>query len=640
MLTVLSWAALVTCSAVGTAADSSGSRYRFENLGAPLKTKPVRVQFVTRDRAGRFAAWGVIESPGRNGVFAVYTDNGESIWLDLAKYGVVHISIHRASNDCVYIYVGKPGRFLKYDINTRETTDLGVPSKETNYTLGHAIGPDGKFYIGSYPTTQLIRVDPATDKVEDLGRVTDDPSQQYILYPAVSDDNVVYCPVGLHHPELWAYDLDTGAKRQILPEDMVDRQKMRCPLARLAPDGQVYGYGAGRMFLCKPDGVEYVEPYQGRHWSANHRLPPDARNAGPYRCLMITTPGKLHMKHVETGEKRLVDTDIDGASVAIWTVCCERDGKIYGGGLKPANTFVFDIETGRMEDLGCLGAGSIEVYDILSHPRGLFQSSYMGGCLDLFDPSKPIERGKNPRPIAKLSEGYEQERLEQLVLGPDGMIYTGATPIKGHLGGALARIDPDDLTVKVWRNVVPNQSLPALAAVPRTGEVFVTTTIAGGSSAIPTEKEAFVFLWDCAKEAISWQGQPVPGATRYGKVVLARNGLLYGLADLPEKDKHYYAFDPVKRETVHSAKFPVPYVRWQGLADRPIGPDGLICGLAAGCVFAIDPSDHSVKAIARHESIHGHLGTLYATDDGVLYYGTDADLWCVDLKLAKATAED
>jgi len=62
------------------------------------------------------------------------------------------------------------------------------------------------------------------------------------------------------------------------------------------------------------------------------------------------------------------------------------------------------------------------------------------------------------------------------------------------------------------------------------------------------------------------------------------------------------------------------------LHERPVGPEGLIIGLVDDAVWAIDPADHSARVLARHESIAAAQG-FTITDDGVLYYGSDTQLW-------------
>jgi outer membrane protein assembly factor BamB len=338
------------------------------------------------------------------------------------------------------------------------------------------------------------------------------------------------------------------------------------------------------------------------------------------------------MTHAETGEEKTVKADFEGASVMVYSVCCEHNGKIYGGGFQPASTFELDPETGHITDLGRLSTGRIQVYDMLSHPKGIFLSSYTGSNLDFYKPSSGEKK-----PIATLSETHEQERAQQFALGPDGRIYTGTIPIKGLLGGAVVRLDPGDFSILVWRNVVPNQSFKSVVAVDRTGEIFFASSISGGTSAIPSEGEACVMLWDIQREEMSWNAKPIPGATDYSRAVMAANGLIYGLAGSERSEalfgrpgEAYYVFDPTRREVVYTGVLPVGGVHWPGMVPAPAGPEGLIIGLGEDAVFAIDPSDHSARILARHDSIPQSRG-MFATASGVLYYGSGPFLMRVDL---------
>lgn len=599
------------------AAGQEGPRYCFENLGKPLQGRSVGIRAVTRDADGRYTAWATITKvPGQQGLVGVDVETGETLRIPLARFGSSHIRITRAENGHLYLYSGKPAHFLKVNANSHELSDLGVPADDGYYFLSHAIGPDGKFYVGSYPATRLVCVDPATDEIEDCGRMAEDPKEKYIIRTAVSDDNVVYCTVGLHHAELWAWDAKTRTKRQILPEELTGRQGT---VGRIwvGTDGEVYARCSGKAFRCLPDRVEYVEEVVPRRGS------PPLNRAGDYLALRIMTNGKLVLKHAASGETRMVQSDFEPFAAGIYCVACEHDGKIYGGGRSGfAHLFSFDPDSGAMEDLGRQGGGRVQVYDVLSHPKGLFLSSYTGCSLDLYDPTT-----KKKTPIVTLSKTHQQERARQLTLGPDGMIYTGTVPVKGIVGGAVVRLNPADLSVKVWRNVIENQSFTSAVAVPRTGEMFFTSSIQGGTSAIPSEKEAFVMLWDTEREKTVWKGQPIPGTTHYGYAAMGSNGLIYGLAG-----RQYYVFDPMERNVVKTGEMPVRGYHFPAMADGPAGPSGLIYGLADDAIYAFDPADHGVRVIARHESIKRAHG-MFVTGDGALYYGADAELWRVDLNL-------
>ena len=586
------------------AADAS---FTFEDLGEPVRLRELQIQVVTHDSGRGCIAWSNYETSDKHALVGVHLDSGDVTWVDLTRFGRTHIQMIQAEDGNLYAYTGSPGHFLKYDVAKRELVDLGVPAKPASYWLGNAVGPDGKFYVGTYPQTCLVRCDPRTGKVVNLGRISEDPKECYLLFPVASAGNVIYCPVGLHHRELWAVDATTGAKKQILPPALTKAQGN--PRVWLAADGHVYGESDSAKFRCHPDRIEIGKTQ-----------PPALRKpllAGDKIVGSINAAGKLALTDVKTRKVAILQTRYEGAPRSIFSVSCERDGKIYGGTFSPAITFCYDTRSGKLADLGRLSTAPIQVYDTLNHPSGLFLSSYMLASVDFFDPARPIKKPDNPRRIVTVTG---QERPAQLTCGPDGMIYTGTFPSKGRLGGALVRINPNDFSSKVWVNVITNQSIFSLASVPELGGLFCTSSIRGGSSAIPTEKEAFVVLWDCQRETVAFRAQPVAGTMHYGAVVRARNGLLYGIAGTK-----YYAFDPAQRKTVFTGALPVKSVRFPELSDEPAGPKGLIYGVGDDAVFAIDPADHSVNIIARDKSLTRAFG-FFVTPDETLYYGCGSRL--------------
>lgn len=582
--------------------------YKFEKLGEPLQPPRAPVAMVT---AGiRPMAWISIESPDLYDVVGIDINTGKSMKLGLEKYGRTHIRIYRARNGNIYIFYGRPAHFLKYDVKEGKLIDLGQAAMEGSYTLRQGIGPDGKMWVGSYPDAELSWVDPATDKIGSFGRIPDDPKERYITHVAVSDDNIVYCAVGAHHTELWAVEANTGKKKQILPEKLTRRQGFVS--LQLGADGHVYGYDNGVNWRCRPDGVDIVD-----------KLPPARRNPdvntfNGERFQYVTLQGDLVAQSVDARTERTIATDFKMPSKQIYNLGQVVDGKIYGGGASGrATLFTYDLATGEIKDLGVQGAGTVQIYDILGHPRGVFLTTYTFGGIDLYEPSS----GK-VIPVAQLgTQEYLQERLIQLCLGSDGMIYTGTIPVKGIVGGALVRVNPQDLSFRVWRNIIPQQSLISVVSVPATNEIFFTTNIRGGSSSIPTQKEAVIGLWDIKKEKVSWQGKPIPGLAGYGQAAMGKDGMIYGIAD-----KKYYVFDPKNRKIIKIEDLPVKELRHFAFHDTAAGPDGMIYGLGDDALFVIDPATRKANVVARHESIKRAQGIL-VTDDGSVYYGSGAGLW-------------
>ena len=594
----------------GAAETTRVGDYVFEELGRPITPKAVDIGAVTTDAAGKATAWGVVESPDQFGVIGIDVVSGKSKWIDLRQFGESHIRLHRAENGKLYMYVGSPdGHFVSYDPATAELADLGAPAPDTSYVLHHGIGMDGKMYVGSFPDARLVRLDPATDTVEDLGRIPEDPKEKYIIRTEISDDNWVYCAVGLHHAELWAVNPETREKAQILPDDMTALQGTVA--IQLGEDGRVYGKKGGEWFRCTRTGIEMVDAAP-----PVRRAEPEM--AGAEQPVRVNAEGELELGNPATKAKRVVKTDFEGITTTIFSVSDERDGVIYGSGISPATLYSYDTKTGEMKDHGRVSGGRIQVYDVLNHEKGLFLSSYMGATQDLYEPET-----KKKTAIAGLGGApYGQERAKSLAVGPDGRIYTGTVPVKGRVGGAIVRIDPKDLSYKVWTGLLTDISFNWVVPVPATGEMFYTTTIQGGSSAIPTQDEAYVTLWNVKEEKLAWKEKIIPGTRSYGEAAMGSNGLIYGLAG-----EKYYAFDPVARKVVHVAEMPfIGDLGKPALADKASGPEKLIYGIGGGGVFVIDPKDHAMRVVAKHPSLEEARG-IYVTQDGTLYYGSGSKLW-------------
>ncbi len=595
--------------------------YEFENLGAPCVETGLKLTFTTAHPDGYDIAWGRLEGPGTQGLLGIRLDTGEKRFVDLSMHGKSHVAaIAAADGRTLYAYAGSPhAHFMRYDPVTDELTDLGAPAQNASYFAQGELAPDGRFYIGTYPRAQLVWIDIATGEMGTTGKITDSRENRYI-FPSVaaSDDNIIYCPVGLHHQEMYAYDPATGEATQILPDGL--SAQPHSPRVWRGQDGRVYGQTGGTKYLCTPTGIdteaEIAEPEKRRVQS------------GEWVFWSIGHDGAIEMTHRETGETRKLQTDYEGLAAMIYSVGDQWRGRIWGGTGFPAWAFSCDIETGKLVDHGRQTGGRIQIYDLMATPEGLLLSSYTGAHLNLWDPFATDEDDRNQ----KLTGGrsIDQERPIRWTRGPDGHYYIGTRPIKGHVGGGLCRVTLDPLEATWWQDPIGPQSVMGCVAIEETGQLLCATSHYGGTSSIPEEDVGYVFLWDCAEEEVVCKDMPVEGAVSYSAPVRAETGVVYGIAYTAERERIIFGWDPIERELVCTADLPSQAYRFPYLHSEPVGPDGLIVGLAGDAIYAIDPADHSVEILARHDSISKAHG-FSVTEDGVLYYGSGAELWRCDL---------
>jgi hypothetical protein len=647
--------------------------YLFENLGAPVPPKGPQPTFVTTRPDGSHQFWVYQRAPGHYEIFGIDVQTGTVTALDLAPHvgdKNAHICMFPYEDRSLYIWAGmKPGRFFRYDIASAELVALGECFPDMAYVLGYAVEDTRRMFIGAYPSTRVASVEFGRDAVRDWGRLSTDERQQYIMRPVAGADGVLYCPVGLHHPELFALDLNTGESLQILPESLANTRlakRQKVPSLWADGNGTVHGVLGGKTFRCRRDGVDVLSAAEAKaldkaprqQWQFQAPWPygdGDAFRAGDWRVVQVGRSlaarawrpdssvqalgdggaDELILEQIGSKERRVValDKSVTGQPM-VYCVGALAGGRIYGGTIAPANTFSYEPATNTFRSYTpYFGGGSIQVYDILALPSGgLLQSSYTHAALDWFDPTAPLQKGTNPKSVAKLST-HDQERIHKLTFGPDGNVYFGTIPTKGKLGGVLGRYTPGDHSVTVWRDLLTDESLMDTAPVPETGEVFAAGSTRGGTSAIPSKTEAHALLWNCAEEVVSWTGEPVPGASEYLRAVRVDSGRIVGLAWTSrdgDRMLHYYVFDPIGRKTLHSAKLPTrggPHLPY--LCDTPLST-GEVLGIAGDMLYAVDPQSGTVRVLVRHASLsHAHGMAHHA---GCLYYGAGPDLWRVTLE--------
>ncbi|MDP2973234.1 MAG: hypothetical protein Q8P64_29115, partial [Deltaproteobacteria bacterium] len=174
-----------------------------------------------------------------------------------------------------------------------------------------------------------------------------------------------------------------------------------------------------------------------------------------------------------------------------------------------------------------------------------------------------------------------------MIAGPHGKLYVGSYPDYGLHGGAISVYDPKKNERRVYRHIIPNQSIASLAYLEKFDLIAGGSSVRGGGGTRAIEKEAKLILWDPKEEKKVFEIVPVPDARTILSLAATPNGVLYGITD----NEKVFVFDTEKRE--------VRKIFDLGL-KRPVeislqmGPDGLLYGLTQEEVFFIEPGkDHA-----------------------------------------------
>jgi outer membrane protein assembly factor BamB len=607
MLLVLLFATRLVCAEVN-----------FEKLGVPAAAGKFKIEGRTAN-----TLWMGVRGSDRFGIVGVDLETKKTTWVDLAKYGRYSSLRIKCRDNKVYLYCGvKKTGFLCYDPATGKLRELGEFEPKARYTLDSVMTDGGLFVVGSYPQTKIAWLDTKTGKSGVYGRMTDNPSQCYVRTAQVDNNGIIYASVGLHHQEIWAYNPKTGSKKQIMPAEYATSKGY--PELYTGSDGKVYGktYAKKCLFVCYPDRIEYVKkiPFKAaeRYKYANDEF------------LYLTGGGYLVAKDSSSGKTKKYKTDFRPIGPLLYSLTPYKGDTIAIGTFSPAHVVLYDpVKKKLIKDLGRKSRGRTQVYSTITVAEGMFISSYVGGYIDLL----PTDN-KKLKPVVSLAKTHDQERIFQLILGKDGMIYGPTMPFKGHYGGGILKLNPGTSKYDFYRNIIPEQTIRSITLVDN-GLLFGGSSIAGGTSTIPKAKCAEIFLFDPQSGKVVWSGKPIAKAFRYRGVCKVADDLFFALADHENKGVF---FKPSERKV--TAIVDLPAKRYTSvLAGSAPDLKAAVYVLSDARVLEITP-DGKYKVLGSNKAVlakfkdalHG-THAEWVNPDGILYFGSGPDLWRVDLGL-------
>lgn len=553
-------------------------------------------------------SYGWIGFPEKQGIYRITVPGGETKFFDMSAYRGTHILFYVSIlNRQLYVYMGSPGHFLKYDPVREEFADLGVPFPRSGYVLNYGADKDGRMYVGAFPG-HLLELNTENDTVRDLGKISANTRQQYILSPQIDKDGILYCYAGKAENELFAIDLKNGRRNQLLPPELKSSHDAIAPV--LGPDGVVYARKGEQVWKLGFDGMEPSKVSLRGDFSYAKNL-----YNGKFFIQYLDNEGRAVYSESSSGEVRKDPTAYPGVVGQVLSFHFRDGNLIYGGGKSPGCIFTVNLENGSLSEVPVDIGGKVQVYDGIKCGGRYFISSYPLGAIDLFEP----ETGKS-KPVVRAGQLYGQERVLQLCQGSDGKIYGCTIPNKGKLGGGLLEIDPATLKTEFHANIEKDQSFSSVVSVPATGELLLASLTRGGTGAAATTKEAKLILWDPKTKTVRWSG--APGISQ-GYMIngVAPDGLVYGTG----VNRSFFVFDPVKRKFIHTGRLPTGYS-----SSRWVYLNGGFYIIVKGKLYFLDPRTFAAKETFSHPSLSAYASF---TDGKDIYYGGySGEIWKIGFK--------
>ncbi|MFI7614774.1 twin-arginine translocation signal domain-containing protein [Nonomuraea terrae] len=537
------------------------------------------------------------------------------------------------------VYVATHARSDLYRLDTVSGQVTKVAEYTDEYIWTMCAAPDGKVYLGTSQPGRVVEYDPATGAGRDLGEPA--PGEQYVR-SIQADERYVYAGIGAN-AHLIAIDRVTGEKRELLPEELADRDwvssmnisdthiaggmnslaelvvldkaapetytvvKATTPgekytVAVLIHDGYVY-------FAGRPSGTFYRYHLESRELEVlgvpyfealTHRLlAHEGRVYGIQdSAVFVYDPATGSLDYVD-----LVQRGLKSAPEAPMSV--HSDGRrVYVGGKNGAD--IHDIATGQTTRLGIAG----EPKTMLTVDGVNYLGVYTQAALYAHRPGEP-----EARLLART--GNQQDRPRDLAHDKaTGLIVMPSQPEPGHMNGALSLYSPRTGSYETYRPIVERQTVYSVVA--RGGVAYLGTMTQEGLGLPPVTTTARLAAFDLVRRKLLWEVEPVPGATRISSLAFG-TVTLYGMTLAGE----VFEFDLLRRKVTRTlavgakggelfvtgrmayctdgaAIYKIDLVRW---TVRPI-----VEGLAgdwfgAEPKMALDPSRRALYALRGRELV-------------------------------------
>ncbi|MBI2505821.1 MAG: PQQ-like beta-propeller repeat protein [Candidatus Latescibacteria bacterium] len=506
-------------------------------------------------------------------LFAVDAQSGQVVerhWIGAREFGV---TVEESGRIWVHNYHGlnQPGNLLQsWAPQSRQLVSHGFPPLSGQRFVSALLGPDGWIYLGTHPYGHLVSFDPRTGEWRDCGPMAS---------PPIVPDQHIWCR----------------------PQAVGERGEIACSIVR-NPGAEVVAFdpvtGKRRVLERMPERLASAQ--------AKPRISADIHQ-GTY-----VVDGQERRFHYHPS----VATDIVGLNKG-------PDGKIYGSTIISMHVFCFDPQTRKLEDLGRVGWGGGEIYDVIACGDKLYMGSYTGAYWAVYDPSRPwnpcpeaqgMAAQANPRNYGMLGE--DLNRPFEYALGPDGRIYIACRANYGFTGGGLAWFDPRTEEKRIFRDL--EQSVQCVAADER--YVYGGTSIRGGRGCIDPTTQAKVFIFDPVQQQRIYTCIPVAQAIAVTSLAASPvTKLVYGSTDTG----HLFAFDRDERQVVQTWQLrslgtplmgvPEAY----GIIHLVAGSDGDIYGVTRTDVFKLDVSTDRLAYLDQppipdlYQIVEGAPGVFY-----------------------------
>jgi hypothetical protein len=489
---------------------------------------------------------------------------------------------------------------------------------------------NGVIWSATYPDSGIVSFNPETREFKDYGHVYKQNWRQYPRYVAADDTGWIYFGIGSTSGQILSFDPVSGKGTPVLEES--ERVQGMATVYR-DTNGKVYGHSGSAKKedwyefykgkwekIVEPENLQ-PKPYITSSQALFHAAFPDGKILET--CDLVTST--MRVNDPTSGEVKELKFEYGSEGAHLMGIATAPDGTLCGGTTFPMRFFSFNPKTDEWINRESYGQWNT----VARQGDRFFVGGYGGGFLLEWDPSKdwaPTVKGatdSNPLFLTECSPPIH--RPHDLLAHPDGkQLVLAGTPGYGFTGGGLLFWDRETRTGTLVEHtdLLPEHSTQSLAALPD-GKLLGGSTTAPGTGGEIKAEQAELYILDMESKQIEWHKPLYPGAQGYTDLILAKNGLVYGVAD----NTRFFVFDPKKREVVHEQNTKDTF----GPTNSQQGPrvfvndsEGMLYLLFVKGIAQVDLNSHEIEMLAESPVPIGPGGDFC---EGRIYFASGSHLF-------------
>ena len=414
-------------------------------------------------------------SSAENGVFVLLDpktleEEMYSLPYDSGAWAVIQLT---GDHSLLFGTCTNDGAAHRFDLRNRAWA--GSVKLDEKYIWHFTAGSDGNIYGGTWPGCVLLRYDPVTHELTNIGKTSDNPDNNYSRTVYGQKPGKIYINNGYGAKHVSEYDIAT----QTFNYHFYDGGQIDSIF-----DSHIIVKNEDNLFqIVDPDTSLVFDnpvPYEEFIASGNPAAAAYKRRAdddkdprmGIYDGHLIKMSNGDIFKSLgqeyavlrkDDAEPKIIKFKSEPPATFIHALIYDQNGLIWGATGLGMTIFNYNTETGAYWNSLPVSTGSGEVYGMVSHNGKIYMTAYSLGEHVVYDPARPWDHRNNinPKTVRRLYPDYIRP-LTYSHLDNAGCIWTGWTAGYGTREMAVTRWDTRTDDVTLFEKLIPGQPIFSL----------------------------------------------------------------------------------------------------------------------------------------------------------------------------------